>query len=359
MANDVFANGRDVSCKTAEGKSIASFPDVCLSPPSPPAGPVPIPYPNTGMASDTTDGSKTVLIGGQEVMLKDKSCFQKSTGDEAATKSQGMGVVTHQITGKVYFKSWSMDVMIECENAVRHLDLMTHNHMSDPGNTPPWAYTDTATPAPIKSCTDEVERKDKACAGKTTKGEQCADKGCKDAKKCLLVSKDQADSKAKDSTVACCPGETGHHIVEAHGFTVKGTKQQVALPQFPKYDAGKAPCVCAECPQDGSGRYEGDHGILHSINGKLEQAAIESTTGRKDYAWTYGQARSAGVRSVQQTFPKSKCSRKCLQAQLDAYHEDTVGAKRDTPVRTETPKLSADQKDLSNVLVPEITLSKW
>ncbi|MBV2091711.1 MAG: DUF4150 domain-containing protein, partial [Candidatus Thiodiazotropha sp. (ex Ctena orbiculata)] len=52
MANDVYANGRELSCKKADGKSICSFPDVCFTPPQTPATPpgVPIPYPNTGMA---------------------------------------------------------------------------------------------------------------------------------------------------------------------------------------------------------------------------------------------------------------------------------------------------------------------
>jgi Domain of unknown function (DUF4150) len=137
MSNDVYANGREVSCKASDGVSICAFPDVCLSPPPPPAGPLPIPYPNTGKGSDTNDGSRTVTCGGQEAMLKDQSCFKSSMGDEAATKSQGMGVVSHQIQGKCYFVAWSMDVKFEGANVVRHLDLTTHNHGSQPGNTPP------------------------------------------------------------------------------------------------------------------------------------------------------------------------------------------------------------------------------
>ena len=43
-------------------------------------------------------------------MLKDKSYYKKCTGDEAATKSLGQGVITHTLTGKVYFISWCMDV---------------------------------------------------------------------------------------------------------------------------------------------------------------------------------------------------------------------------------------------------------
>ena len=71
-------------------------------------------------------------------MIKDSSCFKSSMGDEAATKTLGMGVVSHQISGKCYFVAGSMDVQIEGESAVRHLDMTTHNHMSKaPGNTPP------------------------------------------------------------------------------------------------------------------------------------------------------------------------------------------------------------------------------
>src|SRR5437773_570651 len=152
MSNEVYANGNAIACKAGDDKVIAAMPDVCLSPPSPPAGPVPIPYPNTGMASDTTEGSKTVQINGQEVMLKNKSYFKKSTGDEAATKSLGMGVVTHQIQGKVNFSSWSMDVKFEGENVPRHLDLTGHNEASEPPNTPPWPYIDTMSPSPSVDC---------------------------------------------------------------------------------------------------------------------------------------------------------------------------------------------------------------
>ena len=66
-------------------------------------------------------------------MLKDQSTFKKSTGDEAATKSLGMGVVTHAIQGEASFIAWSMDVKIEGQNVDRHLDQMLHNEQSQPG----------------------------------------------------------------------------------------------------------------------------------------------------------------------------------------------------------------------------------
>jgi hypothetical protein len=145
MANNVFANNREVSCKSGEGKSICAFPDTCFTPPENPATPpgVPIPYPNTGMDSDTTDGSKTVKITGKEVMLKNKSYYKTSYGDEAGCAAK-KGVITSVHRGKVYFTSWSMDVKFEGENVVRHLDLTTHNHASQGPNSPPIAHIDDA-----------------------------------------------------------------------------------------------------------------------------------------------------------------------------------------------------------------------
>ncbi len=77
------------------------------------------------------------MISGEETMLKDQSMFKKSTGDEAATKSLGMGVVTHTIQGEASFMAWSMDVKFEGANVPRNLDIMLHNEMSSPANTPP------------------------------------------------------------------------------------------------------------------------------------------------------------------------------------------------------------------------------
>ena len=160
MANQVFANNREVSCKAAAGKSICAFPDVCFTPPENPATPpgVPIPYPNTGMASDTIGGSTSVKISNKEVMLKNKSCFKKSMGDEAGCAAK-KGVITSKNRGKVYFTMWSMDVKVEGQNVVRAMDTTTHNHMSSmPGNTPPWPYIDEIAPPDIPVCT--------ACAAK-------------------------------------------------------------------------------------------------------------------------------------------------------------------------------------------------
>ena len=128
MSGNVFANGREVSAKKDGNQSLGAMPDVCLSPPSPPAGPVPIPYPNFSKASDTDEGTRTVQVAGAQVGIKNKSTYKKSNGDEAATKSLGMGVVSHQIQNTTYFAAWSFDVKLEGQNAIRHLDMTSHNN---------------------------------------------------------------------------------------------------------------------------------------------------------------------------------------------------------------------------------------
>src|SRR3954451_7080458 len=137
MADNVFANGREIAAKSAENKVTAAFPDVCLSPPSPPAGPVPVPYPNTSFSKDLHEGSQTVSLAGKPAALAQQSYYITSPlGDEAATRSFGANVITHQITGKTYFQLWSLDVLIEDKNVCRHLDLTTNNHSSMPPGNP-------------------------------------------------------------------------------------------------------------------------------------------------------------------------------------------------------------------------------
>ena len=146
MSNDVYANGMAVACKSGDGKSICAFPDVCFTPPQTPATPmgVPIPYPNTGLSSDTSDGSSSVTISGNEVMLKSKSYYKKSAGDEAGCAPK-KGMINSKISGKVYFAAWSMDVKIEGENVDRHLDLTTHNHGSTANEALTWPEIEKAS----------------------------------------------------------------------------------------------------------------------------------------------------------------------------------------------------------------------
>lgn len=157
MGCEVYANGDEIACKAGAGKVMAAFPDVCLTPPPPPAGPIPVPYPDTSFSKDMKNGSKTVMIKGKEVMLKDSSFYKSSPlGNEAATNGQGAGVMTHVITGKTYFVAWSMDVQFEGKNVDRHTDMTTSNHASPMANGQP-PMLNAAQPAkadidPLKPC---------------------------------------------------------------------------------------------------------------------------------------------------------------------------------------------------------------
>ena len=158
MSANVFANGREISGKASDNKSIAAFPDVCMSPPSPPAGPIPLPYPNTAMASDTADGSKTVKIGGKEVGLKNASTYSKSNGDEPATNSFGANVVSHKIQGPLRFAAWSSDVKIEGQNVIRLGDMTTHNHTNAQGSASMTASVAGAAPPPTPKDCEELSK---------------------------------------------------------------------------------------------------------------------------------------------------------------------------------------------------------
>jgi len=129
MAATVCVNGMTVVHKSSGGQ-VCFFPDVCLTPS--PAGPVPVPYPNIARSADTDQGSKTVTIDGNPVMLKG-SVFSKSTGDEAGSAG---GVASGVTKGKAEFINYSFDVKIEGKCVPRLGDMMLGNIGSCP-NTPP------------------------------------------------------------------------------------------------------------------------------------------------------------------------------------------------------------------------------
>jgi hypothetical protein len=302
------------------------------------------------MASDTTSGSKTVKISGKEVMLKNKSYFKKSTGDEAGCAAK-KGVLTSVNRGKVYFTAWSMDVKIEGENAVRHLDLTTHNHASFPGNTPTWPYIDEMAGQPGAGCEKERGEVEAKCSGDHEK--DCEDGACKQAKKCMLVPHTPLVSEGQ---TGCCPGDTPHHLIEVHCFTPAGGRSAgQRLPEFEGYNDSRAPCVCVT-----GTRYKEEHGSMHAVQGMAERNCMDpngprSQMGGKDNAWNYGAAKKGAIKAHQKAFPDAgpdgkACSEKCLEKQLDNYHQqEKVGVKDDkTPLRADRSPLTEEQKISGN-----------
>jgi len=128
MGVTVGVNFLSVVHKSSSGVTIA-FPDVCKTP-IPPAGPVPIPYPNIAKSSDTAKGTKKVKCDGNPVCVKDSN-FSMSVGDEPGSAN---GVASNKIKGKAEFVNFSFDVKFEGKNVSRAFDLMLHNDK----NTPPF-----------------------------------------------------------------------------------------------------------------------------------------------------------------------------------------------------------------------------
>jgi hypothetical protein len=366
VANNVFANGREVSCKKADGKSICAFPDVCMTPPENPATPpgVPVPYPNTGMAKDTTSGSKSVKISGKEIMLKNKSYFKKSTGDEPGSAAK-KGIVTSVNRGKVYFTSWSMNVKFEGANVVRHLDLTTHNHASPLANTPPWLHQDAMAfeQSSGKACEEEKAAAEDKCKDAkprtrtTDKGNvvpdglDCTEK-CKKAKACTL------QPKKNDKDFCCHADTTGHHLIEVHCFSPTGDRGG-QLEDLEDYRERDAPCVCAS-----QSRSDGSHGVLHAVQSQIEGAyndlpgephcewldagqKIRGSDHRENAVskWKYKDARDTGILAHKTAFPH--CNSKCIEKQLDDYHKDKCGLDDDTPLRSDPGAKDRSSGDLT------------
>lgn len=163
MPHHVYANNNEIATKSSDGKSAACFPDVCFSPPTPPATGVPIPYANTCFAKDITNGSKTVIIGGAEVALENHSYFKSSVGDAPATKALKKGIRSGNVNGKGFFQTWSQNVKVEGKGVCRHMDLVTHNHTNS-GNTVPNKFISLA--ASKNHCAEDVKSIIKNCKEK-------------------------------------------------------------------------------------------------------------------------------------------------------------------------------------------------
>jgi uncharacterized protein DUF4150 len=325
VSNQVYANNMEVSCKAGSGKSICAFPDVCFTPPQTPATPpgVPIPYPNTGMASDCSDGSSSVKISGQEVMLKNKSYFKRSSGDEAGCAPK-KNVITSKNMGKVYFNAWSMDVKIEGENVVRHMDLTTHNHASGPGGTPPWMHVDEMSAAVQEACEEEITNAGHSCRGKSQ--DNCGDK-CRNAQKCLLVPKNQTSSRCcSDPPPGSPPETTGHHMIEVHWVNGNANFPMAQGTRDSQPGYGNAPTVCVN-------RFRSPgtpHRELHDVQGTFEESYLPGGA-RAGQQLTYEEGKNAAINAHQTVFNDPPCTRRCLEAQLDAFYGDDGSRTMNTP----------------------------
>jgi hypothetical protein len=372
MTSHVFANGREVLCGASTGQVLAAFPDVCLSPPGPPAGPIPIPYPNFAKAADVANGSRQVFIKGKPLIKRETSYIKKITGDEAATRNFGGSVITHTITGTAWFQSWSPNVYVEGEEVVRHLDLCTTNHTAQAmGSSPPQAAMASMTPpsgsgGPCDASRGEIAEKcdseeKKACPD-ATKLEQAKTSLKEERERLTALTPKPAKGSIKTQTQKqrdavrdeyqeyakqiarnpcrralrceltpfaksnCCPPQTPHHVVDVCSFLQSGQRplpkaQQQKRPGCSGYDEDAALCVCAE-----GGNNTGTHGLLHLkqrqwSQGWKDQQKQQVAAGNQAAPWTLSTAVECGVTSITKVFPLSNCDEDCLKQKLLDNHQ--------------------------------------
>ncbi|MFO0552672.1 MAG: PAAR-like domain-containing protein [Polyangiaceae bacterium] len=105
---------------TKKGGSAAGGPDVCKTPPAPP---VPTPYPNMGQVSGADKTVSKVVIGNKETVVE-SSQIPNSKGDEAGTLK---GMVSQTNMKEIKFKKYSSKVYAKGKKIVFHTAATAHN----------------------------------------------------------------------------------------------------------------------------------------------------------------------------------------------------------------------------------------
>jgi hypothetical protein len=316
-------------------------------------------------------------------MLKNKSYFKKSLGDEAGCAPK-KGVVTSVNMGKVYFNSWSMDVKIEGENVVRNLDMTTHNHACKPANgAVPTVHVALAGGAgwDDTNCKDEIEAEKEACqefdpykkgksvcsaAGMTKGVRSLSDTqhknnaiavqsapapkdaktprekalGCLRARRCRLVPYKPKDKKG---TKGCCPSQTPDHLLPKASF--KKTKKS-KLTGWKKYKSNKAPCMCAEGP---SNTGQASHPLRHTHHKVFPPKGVAP-----GQLMPFDDAIDHSAAGAAKVFKGSGCTKKCIQGQLDAQHREMAADKQNPADVKYVPSGSTQTKSAVNQKVVKL-----
>lgn len=321
MGCNVFANGRAV-CGQADSHEVpVAFPDPCFSPPAPPAGPLPLPYPITASSSNLKGGTKKVFVAGKPLAMRDISYYEKCDGDTAATKSFGMGVVSHQLEGKFYFKSWSLDVTVDGEAAARHLDMMTGNHMGkEPGNE--------SVPA--------INIKD---GGLGDGGFDCSETL---ANFPVMSHKDQKArlKEANEGVTEAKQKQQSHHVLQNALFQTDRSKNINAPGVCPGYDTEQAPCI-------GLAGSMTDLDTPHGVVTAMQNA--DTVTYQQQGSVTFAEARSGAKKQLMEPEPGpglSEQEAECILLKVEEYFDEACkgGNGRNGKLRVPQNKVSAKPK---------------
>ena len=105
------------------GQAMVTGPlDVCKVP-APPAGPIPMPFPNLGTINMSLSTTTTVMFSNMPVVVE-MSEIPLSNGDEAGVAG---GVVSSMNMGPIAFKKGSSKVKAQGKNVVTITGLTAHN----------------------------------------------------------------------------------------------------------------------------------------------------------------------------------------------------------------------------------------
>lgn len=105
---------------TKAGGTAMGGPDVCKTPPAPP---VPVPYPNLGQVS-SADGTISRVVMENKDTVVESSKIPSSSGDEAGTLK---GLVSNSHMGEIHFKKYSSKVYAKGKKVVFHTASTAHN----------------------------------------------------------------------------------------------------------------------------------------------------------------------------------------------------------------------------------------
>jgi hypothetical protein len=190
---------------------------------------------------------------------------------------------------------WSMDVMIEGENAVRAFDITTSNHMSS-----------TNVPVPMVNAEGVAIPLPEVCKGVDSK---------------FILQPYKSKGKPGESEYTCgrqkgSDGKplTGHHVIPGRCMRTEGDK----YPEGCSHD--KAPVICVE----GKNQHgDTEHGECHAEFDSWEYLAEKDSDGMLDYPDARDQAAKScsGAKDGKQLTKKQQ---DCVKAQLDSYYENCI-----------------------------------
>jgi hypothetical protein len=134
---------------------------------------------------------------------------------------------------------------------------------------------------------------------------------CIVARRCQLVPY----NGPKDGISGCCPSQTPDHLIPQASFYDKDGYRKgkgTLHGDWPNYNKGDAPCMCAEGPNN----VHGSHGLRHAhhkANGGPEQPGQNVS---------FDKEAKLGADGACEVFAISACHPDCIEAQLKKGHEN-------------------------------------